>query len=98
MKAIPIVNENDTVAVEEIRFGENDVLSAQVANLFEADLLVMLSTVSGLHEDFADKGRGGRVIVSEVEGVDAAIKALATAERSSTGAEAWQRNSKRRGW
>lgn len=84
MKAIPIVNENDTVAVDEIRFGENDVLSAQVANLFEADLLIMLSTVAGLYEDFAGEGRGGRV-VAEVEGVDEAVRKLATAEKSSTG-------------
>jgi len=84
LRAIPIVNENDTVAVDEIRFGENDVLSAQVANLFEADLLVLLSTVAGLHEDFDKKGRSGRVL-AEVEGVDDAVKALATSDKSATG-------------
>ena len=47
---VPIVNENDTVAVEEIQFGDNDDLSAQVAVLVEADLLVMLSDVAGLYE------------------------------------------------
>ncbi len=47
---VPIVNENDTVAVEEIQFGDNDNLSAQVAVLVEADLLVMLSDVAGLYE------------------------------------------------
>ena len=82
--AIPIVNENDTVAVDEIRFGENDVLSAMMANLFEADLLIMLSTVEGLYEDFAAKGRGG-TILPEVEGVDSAIAALATVEKSAVG-------------
>jgi glutamate 5-kinase len=45
---IPIVNENDTVATEEIRFGDNDNLSALVANLIEADLLVMLTDQPGL--------------------------------------------------
>jgi glutamate 5-kinase len=46
---VPIVNENDTVATEEIRFGDNDNLSAQVANLIEADLLVLLTDQEGLY-------------------------------------------------
>jgi glutamate 5-kinase len=46
--AIPVVNENDTVAVEEIRYGDNDRLAALVANIVRADLLVMLSDVEGL--------------------------------------------------
>ncbi len=46
---IPIINENDTVAVEEIRFGDNDTLSVMVTNLLQADLLVILSDVDGLH-------------------------------------------------
>lgn len=49
-QVVPIVNENDTVAVDEIQFGDNDALSAQVAVLVEADLLVMLSDVAGLYE------------------------------------------------
>ena len=46
--AVPIINENDTVAVEEIKLGENDNLSALVANLIEADLLIILSDIDGL--------------------------------------------------
>ncbi len=46
--ALPIVNENDTVSVEEIRFGDNDVLSALLTNALRADLLVVLSVVDGL--------------------------------------------------
>ena len=49
VKAVPIVNENDTVATEEIRFGDNDVLAAQVANLIEANLLVFLSDIEGFY-------------------------------------------------
>ncbi|MER7001675.1 glutamate 5-kinase [Dactylosporangium sp. NPDC000555] len=49
LKAIPIVNENDTVATEEIRFGDNDRLAALVAALVHADLLVLLSDVAGLY-------------------------------------------------
>lgn len=47
-QVIPIINENDTVATEEIRFGDNDNLSAQVANLIEADLLILLTDQDGL--------------------------------------------------
>jgi glutamate 5-kinase len=47
---IPIVNENDTVAVDEIRFGDNDTLSALVASSIEADLLIILSDVPGLYD------------------------------------------------
>ncbi len=49
MGAIPIVNENDTVATEEIRFGDNDVLAAHVAGMVEASLLVFLSDIDGLY-------------------------------------------------
>ena len=47
---LPIVNENDTVAVEEIRLGDNDTLSALVAGLVDADLLVLLSDIDGLYD------------------------------------------------
>lgn len=49
MKVIPVINENDTVAVEEIKFGDNDTLSALVAGLVDADLLIILSDVNGLY-------------------------------------------------
>ncbi|HHY45969.1 MAG TPA: glutamate 5-kinase [Firmicutes bacterium] len=48
---IPIVNENDTVAVEEIRFGDNDTLSALVATLINAELLILLSDIDGLYTE-----------------------------------------------
>ena len=46
---VPLINENDTVAVDEIRFGDNDTLAAQVAILVKADLVVMLSDIEGLY-------------------------------------------------
>lgn len=49
-EAIPIVNENDTVATEEIEFGDNDTLSALVAKLIHADLLILLSDIDGLYD------------------------------------------------
>lgn len=49
MNVIPIVNENDTVSVEEIEFGDNDSLSALVAKVIDADLLILLSDIDGLY-------------------------------------------------
>ncbi|OGX05817.1 MAG: glutamate 5-kinase [Omnitrophica bacterium RIFCSPLOWO2_12_FULL_50_11] len=49
MGSVPVVNENDTVATEEIKFGDNDVLAAQVADLVGADLLILLSDIDGLY-------------------------------------------------
>ena len=54
---VPIVNENDTVAVDEIRFGDNDRLAALVSNLVHADLLVMLSDVDGVYAQDPSRGR-----------------------------------------
>ena len=48
-KVIPIINENDTVATEEIRYGDNDRLAARVAQMMDADLLVLLSDIDGLY-------------------------------------------------
>jgi glutamate 5-kinase len=47
---LPVINENDTVAVDEIRFGDNDILSAMVSILIRADLLIILSTVDGFYD------------------------------------------------
>jgi len=55
--AVPVINENDTVSVDEIRFGENDILAAMVTNLLRADLLVLLTTVDGVFRDKARKDR-----------------------------------------
>ncbi len=63
---VPIVNENDTVATTEIRFGDNDRLAALVAHLVHADLLVLLSDVDGLYD--APPGRAGSTLVAEVNG------------------------------
>ena len=49
-KSIPIINENDTVATEEIRYGDNDRLAARLAVMVEADLLLLLSDIDGLYD------------------------------------------------
>ncbi len=59
---LPIVNENDTLATEEIRFGDNDNLSAQVANLVEADLLVLLTDQDGLYTADPHQDANARLI------------------------------------
>jgi glutamate 5-kinase len=65
---VPIVNENDTVATSEIRFGDNDRLAALVAHLVHADLLVLLSDVDALYD--SDPRRPGAVRVADVHGED----------------------------
>jgi glutamate 5-kinase len=70
---IPVINENDTVAVDEIKFGDNDQLAALLANLVRADLLVLLSDVDGL---LAGSGRLGREVIDRVEKITPAVTAL----------------------
>lgn len=65
---LPIVNENDTVATAEIRFGDNDRLAALVAHLVHADLLVLLSDVDGLYD--ADPREPGSTLLGDVRGTD----------------------------
>lgn len=59
---IPIVNENDSVAVEEIEFGDNDTLSAIVADLIKADLLIILSDIDGFYDSDPRKNQDSRLI------------------------------------
>jgi glutamate 5-kinase len=66
--AVAIVNENDTVATNEIRFGDNDRLAALVAHLAGADALVLLSDVPGLYD--GDPRKGNASMITEVEGPD----------------------------
>lgn len=54
MGIVPVVNENDSVAVKEIKFGDNDTLSAHVTNIVQADLLILLSDIDGFYRDLSD--------------------------------------------
>ncbi len=69
MGVIPIVNENDTIATYEIEIGDNDTLSAIVAALIDADLLILLSDVDGLYTDDPRKNKEARFIET-VEHID----------------------------
>jgi glutamate 5-kinase len=80
----PIVNENDTVVVEEIRFGDNDNLSAQVASLMEADLLLILSDVDGLYDGDPGCDKDARFLPF-IEKITPEIMAMAGSSRGSLG-------------
>jgi len=75
-RVVPIINENDTVAVEELRFGDNDRLSAEVARLVRADLLILLTNANGLTQDGDPEGEP----IPEVADVES-VAHLASAER-----------------
>lgn len=83
-RVIPIVNENDTVATEEIRVGDNDNLSALVANLVEADLLIMLTDQPGLFTADPRQDPGAKLI-SEVNSPDIPIEIWHAAGGTSNG-------------
>lgn len=69
-RVVPIINENDTVAVEELRFGDNDRLSAEVACLVRADLLIVLTSANGLTRD----GKPESEPIAEVDDVSAVLQ------------------------
>jgi glutamate 5-kinase len=73
---IPVINENDTVAVDEIKLGENDTLSALVAGLVDAELLILLSDIQGLYTADPRKDHAARLI-REVGEITPAIESLA---------------------
>ena len=80
-RAVPVINENDTVATSEIRYGDNDRLGARVATMMSADLLVLLSDVDGLYD--APPGTTDSAhLVPYVERVTPAIEAMAGAAGS----------------
>jgi glutamate 5-kinase len=75
MRVIPVINENDTVAVDEIRFGDNDFLASMVVNLSDADLLVLLTNTRGLFSKDPRLGEGR--LVEVVEDVDEEVVSMA---------------------
>ncbi len=84
LDVVPIVNENDTVSVEQIRFGDNDTLAALVACLIDADLLVMLSDVDGLYD--ADPSESDRAhLIERVEHIDESLMACAKGSGTTVG-------------
>jgi glutamate 5-kinase len=80
-RAVPIINENDTVATNEIRYGDNDRLAARVATMASADLLILLSDIDGLYDAPPSQNPNAR-LVPVVETVTSDIEAMAGAAES----------------
>ena len=84
LQVVPVINENDTVVNDEIKFGDNDTLGALVANLVEADALVILTDQKGLYSADPRKDPAA-VFIHEAKAGDAALEAMAGGAGSSIG-------------
>ena len=73
---VPIINENDTTSTDEIKFGDNDILAAQIATLIKADHLILLSNVDGLYKE-PPKNNKNDDLVLEVKSITQKIKDMA---------------------
>ncbi len=78
---LPIINENDAISFTELKFGDNDKLSALVTSLLPADLLVILTSVDGVIDGF---GKPGAKTIPEVQSIDASLQKLAGGTQSAT--------------
>jgi glutamate 5-kinase len=83
-KVVPVINENDTIATDEIKFGDNDTLAGIVGNLVDAGLVIILTSVDGIFDKNPEIHAGAKLI-SEIEDVAAAIKSIDTKGRTSMG-------------
>src|SRR5258707_14558589 len=86
---VPIINENDVVSSTELKFGDNDTLSALVASLLPADLLVILTTVDGVIENF---GKANPKTISTIKQIDASLEKMAGGISSAPAGMAWASN------
>jgi glutamate 5-kinase len=75
LRAVPVINENDTVATDEIRFGDNDRLGARVAEMISADTLVLLSDIDGLYTG-DPRSDASAVLIPEVREITPAVEAM----------------------
>ena len=73
----PIINENDSTATDEIKFGDNDLLAAKIAKLFKANLLIMLSTVEGLYKEKDEIDSNQSLIINKISKIDSKIRKMA---------------------
>lgn len=78
---VPIINENDTVVVDEIKFGDNDYLSSLVTNVAQADLLIILTDIDGVYDKDPHRETDARLIPL-IENIDAGVEQLAGAAHS----------------
>jgi len=80
LNLVPIINENDSISTDEITFGDNDILSVQVSELFNADLLIILSNVDGLYRDVETKD-----VVSFVDNINSTVYGVISSVKSDFG-------------
>ncbi len=80
-RVVPIINENDAISFTELKFGDNDKLSALVSCLLPSDLLVILTTVDGVIENF---GKRNARVLSTIEQIDATVQGMAGGTTSAT--------------
>ena len=84
LNVIPIINENDTVVTDEIRFGDNDTLGALVTNLIEADVLIILTDLTGLYTADPRKNPHAKLVEEARAGDEAALRAVAALDHPAT--------------
>ncbi|MFO1219125.1 MAG: glutamate 5-kinase [Burkholderiaceae bacterium] len=84
LKTVPVINENDTVVTDEIKFGDNDTLGALVANLIEADALIILTDQAGLYSD-DPRGNPLATLIADAVAGDGALEKMAGGTGSSIG-------------
>jgi len=81
---VPVINENDTISTDEIKFGDNDMLAALVTHLVRAELLILLTTVPGLYRERPGEGAGGSIL-EVAERVDERVERMVYDEKSPDG-------------
>ncbi len=81
---VPVINENDSVSVDEIKIGDNDTLSAHVANLWNADALIVLSDIDGVYNK-DPKTRQDAELIEQVSDIDRLLEEIDIGEKSSFG-------------
>ncbi|GHU49158.1 hypothetical protein FACS1894127_1700 [Clostridia bacterium] len=81
---VPIINENDTVSVEEIKIGDNDMMAASTAALWNADLLILMSDINGLY-DKSPKENEDALLIREVYDIEALTSSIDIGEKSDFG-------------
>ena len=77
LKVVPVVNENDTVSTDEIKFGDNDTLAALVSNLVEADTLIILTDQEGIYESPPDQENTDNNLIDEISANDTLLDEVA---------------------
>jgi hypothetical protein len=92
---IPIINENDAISFTELKFGDNDRLSALVACLLPADALIILTTVDGLIENF---GKANPKTISAIENLDDTVEKMAGGTAAKPPSAAWPPNCRPPKW